>query len=194
LSPNGNSRTATGARAQLPSPPVRVPRQDAAVCERHNQIVFDGRHAKAMAWQLHLNRHGGHLPRLHRDASWTRWADPQRRPASERSRLGYTERMTKLNPTAPDLLVDGQGRPYFLWDMDLTLSAFRERLDDADPEVRAFFIGKLMRQAKPDDVFAFVSPRTILDLWPQIERHLGHARAFWTWLFDVWNRLGYEWQ
>jgi len=102
--------------------------------------------------------------------------------------------MTVLNPTLPDRLLDPQGRPYFLWDMDLTLVAFQHRLTDADPDVRAYFIAKLMRQAKPDDVFTFVSPRTIRDLWPQIERHLGHARQFWIWLFASWERLGHVWR
>jgi len=108
--------------------------------------------------------------------------------------VGYTSPMSKLSPTAPGLLLDSQGRPYFLWDLDMTLSTFRERLDDPNPDVRAYFIGKLMRQAKPDDVFAFVTPRTILDLWPQIERHLGRGREFWSWLFETWDRLGYRWQ
>jgi hypothetical protein len=62
-----------------------------------------------------------------------------------------------LNPTPRERMVDAQGRPYFLWDCDLDLETFQERLRDPDPAVRAYFIGKLMRQAKPDDVFQFVS-------------------------------------
>jgi hypothetical protein len=99
-----------------------------------------------------------------------------------------------LNPTPQPLLTDSEDRPYFLWDMDLTLEAFRERLGDPDPDVRAYFIGKLMRQAKPDDVFSFVTPRTILDLWPIVERYLGQTRTFWTWLFATWERMGIAWE
>lgn len=99
-----------------------------------------------------------------------------------------------LNPTPPDRLVDPQGRPYFLWDTDMTLEAFRDRLGDADPDVRAYFIAKLMRQAKPDDVFAFVSPRTIRENWSRIEQRLGRTRSFWVWLFASWERLGHEWR
>lgn len=102
--------------------------------------------------------------------------------------------MSYLSPTPPHLLVDPQDRPYFLWDVDMTLDAFRARLDDPDPDIRAYFIGKLMRQAKPDDVFTFVTPKTIRDLWPSIERYLGQTRDFWTWLFTTWERLGYEWR
>jgi hypothetical protein len=92
-----------------------------------------------------------------------------------------------LDPTPPGRLVDRQNRPYFLWDMDLTLDEFRARLADPDPDVRAFFVGKLMRQGKPDDVFTFVSESTIRELWPRLDRHLGQQRDFWRWLLEVWD-------
>ncbi|MBN2493087.1 MAG: hypothetical protein JXR96_00745 [Deltaproteobacteria bacterium] len=96
-----------------------------------------------------------------------------------------------LNPTPPELLVDARGRPYFLWDMDMTLESFREGLADPDPEVRAYLIGKLMRQAKPDDVFEFVSLGEILASWAAVEKHLGESAAFWRWLLDTWRRPGH---
>lgn len=99
----------------------------------------------------------------------------------------YNSTMSALCPTPPHLLVDAQDRPYFLWDLDLTISDFRERLIAPDPAVRAYFIARLMRQAKPDDVFSFVSLADIRRHWPGIVGHLGETRAFWTWLLDVWK-------
>lgn len=95
-----------------------------------------------------------------------------------------------LNITPSERMTDQQGRPYFLWDLDMELATFQARLRDADPVVRAYFLGKLMRQARPDDVFAFVSPHDILQDWPLLERHLGKTRAFWSWLFEQWEDLG----
>ena len=95
-----------------------------------------------------------------------------------------------LNPTPSERLVDRQGRPYFLWDCDLTLDQFCSVLRDPDVEVRAYFVGKLMRQAKPDDVFTFVAPGTIAELWPKLERYLGWKRDFWRWLLAVWKEQG----
>lgn len=92
-----------------------------------------------------------------------------------------------LNPTPPDLLVDAQGRPYFLWDVDLTLDRFRELLAGEDLEVRGYLVGKLMRQAKPDDVFQFVTLAEIRELLPRVERHLGRSRDFWLWLLGLWT-------
>jgi hypothetical protein len=99
-----------------------------------------------------------------------------------------------LSPTPHETLTDGMGRPYFLWDCDLTLEEFRARLESPDPEVRAYLVGKLMRQAKPDDVFLFVRPRMIRELWPRLERYLGRTREFWTWLFETWESQGHVWQ
>ena len=67
----------------------------------------------------------------------------------------YTRRVPILAPTPPERMLDAKGRPYFLWDEDITLDVFRARL--TDPEVRAYDLGKLMRQVKPDDGFTFVT-------------------------------------
>jgi hypothetical protein len=94
-----------------------------------------------------------------------------------------------LCPTPPAKLTDSSGRPYFLWDSDLTLEDFRSRLADADPSVRAYYLAKLMRQAKPDDVFEFTTLAKVRDLWPGIRRHLGGTRPFWEWLLSRWGLI-----
>ena len=64
-----------------------------------------------------------------------------------------------LAPTPRDRMVDQQGRPYFLWDVEMTLNEFERSLHDADTAARSYLVGKLMRQATPDDVLQFVSPQ-----------------------------------
>ena len=93
-----------------------------------------------------------------------------------------------LSLTPSTVLTDARGRPYFLWDCDLTVTDFQARLQDPDSSVRAYFVAKLMRQAKPDDVFRFVDLTTVRNLWPRLERYLGTSRPFWSWLLDTWNR------
>jgi hypothetical protein len=84
-------------------------------------------------------------------------------------------------------MVDAQGRPYFLWDCELTADDLRRHLLEGDRATRAYLVGKLMRQAKPDDVFLFVSLEEIRDLWPDLERYLGLTRPFWSWLLRRWQ-------
>lgn len=94
-----------------------------------------------------------------------------------------------LNPTPQARLLDPQGRPYFLWDCDLRDDTFRELLRDPDPQVRAALVGKLMRQAKPDDVFQYVTEREVRALWTLVTPYLGQTRAFWTWIFGAWEQM-----
>ncbi|MDM7915003.1 MAG: hypothetical protein QUU85_07010 [Candidatus Eisenbacteria bacterium] len=99
--------------------------------------------------------------------------------------------MSALSPTPRERLLDAKGRPYFLWDEDTTLEEFLRSLSDPDPEVRAYRAGKLMRQAKPDDVFSFLSPEEIEALWPRLERYLGRTRAFWEWVLATWRETAH---
>ena len=72
----------------------------------------------------------------------------------------------------------------------MTLADFKQRLLDGDPGVRAYLIGKMMRQAKPDDALQFITAQEIADLFPALEKYLGQTREFWTWLLDEWGRRG----
>ncbi|MBM4059619.1 MAG: hypothetical protein FJ265_00770 [Planctomycetes bacterium] len=95
--------------------------------------------------------------------------------------------VVRLYPTPPERLVDQAGRPYFLWDSDLTLADFVRRLAESPPDGRAYLVGKLMRQARPDDVFTFVGVDEIVALWPRLLRYLGKQRPFWSWLLRYWG-------
>jgi hypothetical protein len=95
--------------------------------------------------------------------------------------------MSALNPTPRRVLVDGKGRPYFLWDMDMTLDEFEGALRTLDPQIRGYLIAKLMRQAKPDDVFSFVTIAEIRAVWPFVESRLGQKKRFWHWLLGQWG-------
>lgn len=98
--------------------------------------------------------------------------------------------MPLLAPTPPERLIDAQGRPYFLWDEEITVDEFRARLKDEDPAVRAYYLGKMMRQAKPDDVFTFATLAEVEAQLPAVERYLGNTREFWTWLLAQWRAIG----
>lgn len=86
-----------------------------------------------------------------------------------------------------DVLLDAQGRPYFLWDVDMDLEALEQRLADPDPVVSGYFHAKLMREARPEDVFRLTTRARIRELWSHLERHLGRTREHWRWLFEQWE-------
>jgi hypothetical protein len=82
-------------------------------------------------------------------------------------------------PTPEGEILDRHGRPYFLWDAEMSLEDFERGLTDPDPEVRAYLAGKLMRQARPADVERWLSPDEARKLWPHLSRYLGRTRESW---------------
>lgn len=69
----------------------------------------------------------------------------------------------------------------------MTLDEFVRRLREEGVEGRAYLLGKLMRQAKPDDVFTFATVAEIVDAWPALRRYLGRSEPFWRWLLGQWG-------
>ena len=90
-----------------------------------------------------------------------------------------------LNPTPPEQLIDSQGRPTFLWDCDLTMEELQERLDSPDIEVRGYWMGTVMRQARPDDALTLIPAKRMRAEWSSLERYLGQTRPFWSWYLSM---------
>lgn len=114
-------------------------------------------------------------------------ASTRRTVARRRSRT-YASQV--LCPTPPDRLCDAEGRPYFLWDNDLTLDEFRLLLAHPDAGVRRYWLAQLVRQAKPDDVRSFVDLATLDREWPTIAAGVGRQRDFWAWRLRYWREHG----
>ncbi len=85
-------------------------------------------------------------------------------------------------------LSDPQAIPYFLWDDPMTVENFKALLQSASTAERARLLGKLLREARDNDVWRFVSPMDVFAQWPVIAQHLGRRRGFWEFLFGHWQR------
>lgn len=97
--------------------------------------------------------------------------------------------MLVLNQTPYDRIADARGQPYFVWDRPMTLGDLEAGLRDADPDVRVRYLARLMRDARPDDVFLFVSADQLAEDWDRVAQFLGTRRAFWQWLLTTWGYL-----
>ena len=91
---------------------------------------------------------------------------------------------TRLPPTSPDLLIDST-KPYFLWWTDATVGDLKRHLQSPDPEVRAYWLGALLREANSRDVVLFTSGDQIREAWPQLIRYLGRSREMWAWVLGL---------
>jgi hypothetical protein len=64
----------------------------------------------------------------------------------------------------------------------MTVGDLRRLLKTEDEDLRAYWIGALMREADTRDVWCFVQPDELRILWPRLVRHLGQTREMWAWL------------
>jgi hypothetical protein len=81
-------------------------------------------------------------------------------------------------------------QPYFLWDVPITVAELRQRLRHPEPRERALWMARVMREARYDDVWRFLSLRDVLEHYDLIQRHLGRRRRFWDFLLDGWRDDG----
>jgi hypothetical protein len=82
-------------------------------------------------------------------------------------------------------------RPWFLWDVEVSEAEFRRRLQHPDPTTRAQWQGRLLREARFEEIWRYVTLEDVLRDWTLIRRHLGRRRAFWDWLLEGWRKDGY---
>ena len=81
-------------------------------------------------------------------------------------------------------------RPYFLWDEDVSVAELRLVLSGPAGYERDRLLGKLLREGRDVDVWAFTSPSRIAEALPRLGRRLGRRAAFWRYLIDGWRADG----
>jgi hypothetical protein len=95
-----------------------------------------------------------------------------------------------MRPLTVDLS-DSAGRPYFLWDEDMSVAELRSTLRGERGDVeRLRVLGKLLREARDQDVWSFVTPSEVAAALPQLHRRLGRRGAFWEFLIAGWRDDG----
>ncbi len=85
----------------------------------------------------------------------------------------------------------GHSRPTFLWDVDITEAELRSHLAAEDPDIRAQWQGRVLREARFNEVWHHITLDEVVRDWARIRRHLGRSRAFWEFLLDGWRAHGF---
>lgn len=82
-------------------------------------------------------------------------------------------------------------RPYFLWSEDLTLGQLRGILAGERGEyLRWVYSGRILREARIQDVWSFFTPEWVAGNWLKLAPHLGRKRGFWEHCLRVWKAHG----
>lgn len=82
--------------------------------------------------------------------------------------------------------------PWFLWwdDVRISEAELREKLRSPNPVERGNWAGRIMREARYQEVWKYLSVEDIQRDWPHILRNLGRERKLWSWLLEGWRRDG----
>lgn len=94
-----------------------------------------------------------------------------------------------LSPS-PDVL-DPEAVPYFSWDIPATNTTIWAVLADGSEPDRLYWMARILREARYDDVWAYVKLREdVLPRFDALLPLLGRRRAFWEFLIGAWRRQG----
>ena len=63
---------------------------------------------------------------------------------------------------------DEDSRPYFLWDEPLTIRQLREILRSGSEQERLAYMAKILREARYEDVWEFLSVDDLVRHWEQL--------------------------
>jgi hypothetical protein len=84
----------------------------------------------------------------------------------------------------------GELRPYFLWDEDVSIAELRAILSSPLDARRPRLLGKMLREARDTDVWGFVTPAEVASQLPALRRRLGRRWGFWQFLIAGWRADG----
>jgi hypothetical protein len=95
-----------------------------------------------------------------------------------------------MQPACSRELDRPESQPYFVWDEPIRVAELRARLRQGDGEERLRWAARILRDARFDDVWRFLTVEDVVRLWPALAPRLGRRRAFWTWMLDRWRAHG----
>jgi hypothetical protein len=81
-------------------------------------------------------------------------------------------------------------QPYFVWDVPMTVRELRRLIAHPDRSVRAMWMARVLREARYQDVWRFLSLDQVVEHYDRIRPHLGRARPLWDFLLEGWRRDG----
>jgi hypothetical protein len=85
---------------------------------------------------------------------------------------------------------DHTDRLDFLWDEPLTRSDLKQLLEAGDEEERLYYAAKILREARFEEVWDYLSPAFLAANWDKLRWRLGRRKKFWEFLYTTWRADG----
>jgi hypothetical protein len=81
-------------------------------------------------------------------------------------------------------------RPDFLWDERLTRDDLKKILDGDNEEESLYYAAKVLREARFQEVWDYLSPAFLARHWENLRWRLGRKKKFWEFLYTTWHTHG----
>ena len=81
-------------------------------------------------------------------------------------------------------------RPNFLWDEPLTRGDLKKLLDGGNEEERLYYAAKILREARFEEVWDYLTPMFLASHWEGLRRRLGRKKRFWEFFYATWREHG----
>jgi hypothetical protein len=90
----------------------------------------------------------------------------------------------------PDMTLELTNRPDFLWDESLSREDLKKILAGENEEERLYYTAKILREARFEEVWDYLSPAVLASHWEKLRWRLGRRKRFWEFLYSTWHRHG----
>jgi hypothetical protein len=78
----------------------------------------------------------------------------------------------------------------FLWDEPLTRGDLKKILAGENEEERLYYAAKILREARFEEVWNYLSPKFLASHWEELRRRLGRKKWFWEFFYATWRDHG----
>ena len=82
------------------------------------------------------------------------------------------------------------GRPYFIWNADLSDEGVRAILAGQEGDLeQAQMIAHIMQNARFEDIWKYLQLKSIVQNWPLVKRMLWpqESKELWAWALQTWG-------
>lgn len=83
---------------------------------------------------------------------------------------------------------DVANKPDFLWDESLSRDELKKLLDLGSEEERLYYAAKILREARFEEVWDYISPAFLAAHWERLRSKLGRKKRFWEFFYAAWRR------
>ncbi len=88
------------------------------------------------------------------------------------------------------MIRDRTDRPDFLWDEPLSRDDLKKLLDGENEEERLYYAAKILREARFEEIWDYLSPAFLASHWDKLRWRLGRKKGFWEFFYTTWRRHG----